>query len=188
MSSFYSEEELKTLGLKKYGRYVLISKKVSIYGPENISIGNNVRIDDFCILSGNIEIGNHVHISAYSALYGKYGIKIGDFCGISPRSTLLSATDDFSGQYMISPMVPNDLCNVSGGQIILEDFVQIGVNSVLMPAVCLKQGTACGAFSFINKSTKSWGIYVGIPIKRIKERAKTMIELSKNIESFELNS
>ena len=73
MNSFYSNEELKQLGLKSFGKNVLISKKCSIYGADKISIGNNVRIDDFCILSGKIVIGNYVHISAYSALYAGGG-------------------------------------------------------------------------------------------------------------------
>ena len=35
MNSFYSPEELKSLGLKEYGENVLISRKCSIYGAEN---------------------------------------------------------------------------------------------------------------------------------------------------------
>lgn len=76
MNSFYSKEELQNIGFKKIGENVLISKKASIYSPQNIIIGNHVRIDDFTILSGEIEMGDYVHISAYVALYGKYGIKI----------------------------------------------------------------------------------------------------------------
>ena len=52
--SFYKKEDLYKLGLKDLGKNVFISKKCSIYTPENISIGDNVRIDDFCILSGHI--------------------------------------------------------------------------------------------------------------------------------------
>ena len=70
MTSFYSEEELAQLGLKSYGSNVLISRFASIYSPQNISIGNNVGIDDFCIRSGNISIGNCCHISAYCSLLG----------------------------------------------------------------------------------------------------------------------
>lgn len=47
MTSFYSEDELKSIGLKTYGENVLISRFARIYGAKNISIGNNVRIDDF---------------------------------------------------------------------------------------------------------------------------------------------
>mgnify|MGYP002684191689 CR=1 FL=1 len=79
ITSFYNEEEIVKLGLKKYGKNVLISRKASFYSPELIQLGSNVRIDDFCILSGNISIGSYVHISAYTALYGKFGICIEDF-------------------------------------------------------------------------------------------------------------
>jgi hypothetical protein len=84
-NSFYCENELKSLGLKSFGKNVLISRKASIYSPELITLGNSVRIDDFCILSGNISLGSYIHISAYSALFGKYGIKMNDFSGLSPR-------------------------------------------------------------------------------------------------------
>lgn len=70
MNSFYTENELNELGLKAVGENVNISKKASLYGCSEISIGNNVRIDDFCILSGNIKIGDYVHVAAYTALYG----------------------------------------------------------------------------------------------------------------------
>ncbi len=44
---FYDSSELSKLGLKSVGKNVLISDKCSIYNPSNISIGDNVRIDDF---------------------------------------------------------------------------------------------------------------------------------------------
>ena len=59
MTSFYTEEELKGLGFRHIGNGVCISRKASIYGAQNISLGDHVRIDDFCILSGRIEIGSY---------------------------------------------------------------------------------------------------------------------------------
>ena len=180
MDSFYSEVELKKIGFKRLGKNVKISKKSSIYTPNEICIGNNVRIDDFTILSGKIDIGNYVHISAYTALYGEYGIKIGNYCGCSPRSIIFSATDDFSGEYMISPMVPEEYTNIIGGQVVLEDFVQLGANTIVMPKIIIHQGSAIGALSFVNKDIDEWGIYAGVPAKRIKERSKKILELCKN--------
>ena len=69
-NSFLSEAELSDLGLKQVGQNVSISKLASFYGTENIAIGNNVRIDDFCILSGRIKIGNYIHVAAGCYLYG----------------------------------------------------------------------------------------------------------------------
>lgn len=77
MNSFYSQEELKKIGFLSVGKNVLISKKASIYNPGVISVGNNVRIDDFCILSGKVTIGSYSHIAAYTALYGGEVGKIG---------------------------------------------------------------------------------------------------------------
>ena len=181
MDSFYNEDELKKIGFKKIGQDVKISRKVSIYTPENISIGNHVRIDDFSILSGKIEIGNYVHISAYTALYGKFGIKIGDFCGCSPRTTIFSATDDFSGEYMISPLVPDEYTNLQKGQVELKDFVQIGANTIIMPNVTICEGAVTGAFSFVKNDLEEWSINVGIPAKKIKERQKEALYMSKKI-------
>jgi len=77
--AFLDRKEIESIGFKSVGENVLISDKVSFYNPESMSIGSNVRIDDFFMLSGTITIGNHIHISAYNALYGKFGIKMADF-------------------------------------------------------------------------------------------------------------
>lgn len=185
---YYSEEELALLGLKSVGKKVRISKKTSIYSPEDISIGNNVRIDDFCILSGKITIGNNVHISAYSALYGKYGIEIDDYSGCSPKTIIFSGSDDFSGEYMVSPLIPSKYTNVKGNTVYLKKYVQIGANSVVMPGIILGEGTAVGAMSFVNKSTSEWSIYAGIPVKKIKERSKKILDLVKEYEKENIDN
>jgi len=158
----------------KYGTNVLISDKCSIYGTD-IEIGNNVRIDDFCILSGKIRLGNNIHIGAYCALYGKFGIVMDDYTGLSPRCIIFSATDDFSGDYLISPMNPPEYCNVTGGEVRLERFVQIGVGTVIMPDITLREGCAVGAMSFVKtKLLISWSIYAGNPLRYIKDRSNKM--------------
>ncbi|MCB6803967.1 hypothetical protein LI178_31950, partial [Enterocloster bolteae] len=55
---------LKAIGFLKYGKNVLVSRKASIYNPEQMVLGDNIRIDDFCILSGNIKLGSYIHIPA----------------------------------------------------------------------------------------------------------------------------
>lgn len=179
MNSFYTAEELKSLGLKHAGNDVLISKKCSIYSPEKISIGNNVRIDDFCILSGNIEIGSNIHIAPYCALYGALGIVICDYSGLSARSIIYSAIDDFSGDYLIGPIHPESKTNVRGGKVVLEKFTQIGVGCTIFPDVCIQEGTVVGAHSFVKTNLSPWGIYAGSPVKFIKERNKNLLNLLK---------
>jgi acetyltransferase-like isoleucine patch superfamily enzyme len=176
-NSFYSPDELDKLGLGSFGSRVSISKKASIYSPEMLSIGDNVRIDDFCILSGNIKIGNNIHVSAYAALYGKYGIELQDFTTISARNLIYSASDDYSGQYLTNPMIPEELTNVTGGRVILEKHSIIGAGCIILPGIVLREGTAIGAMSLVNKSTDAWGIYVGVPIRKLKDRKRNLLNL-----------
>ena len=179
MSSFYTPSELTEIGFASIGNDVLISRKASIYAPSLMHIGNHVRIDDFCILSGSITIGSHVHISAYVALYGGKGIYINDYSGISARTTVYSAVDDFGGDCLIGPMSPEGTTNVKGGVVILEKYTQIGASCVVMPNLTIKEGSVVGAMSFVNHSLDSWGIYAGIPVKRLKERSSNLLNLIK---------
>ena len=177
MNSFYTEQELIELGLKHFGENVLISRKCSIYSPEKISIGDHVRIDDFCMLSGEITLGSHIHIAAYSALYGAYSIEMEDYTGLSPRCTVFSATDDFSGNYLISPMVDESKTHVTGGKVLIKKYSQIGASCVLLPDITINTGVAVGAMSLINRCLDEWSIYAGIPAKKIKDREKGLLKL-----------
>lgn len=177
MSSFYSEIELAELGLKSYGKNVLISKKCSIYAPEKISVGDNVRIDDFCILSGNVTLGCNVHISAYSALYGAEGIEFKDNSGCSARTTIYSAMDDFSGEYLIGPMHPEGTTQVTGGKVTIGHYVQLGAHCLVFPNVTIHEGSVVGALSLVTKDIPEWSIYVGIPAKKLRDRRKGLLKL-----------
>ena len=95
------------LGLNTIGNKVLISRKASIYFPENLSIADNVRIDDFSILSakGRIELHDHIHIAGHTLILGGGGIIIENLSGISHYSCLLSESDDYSGESLMGPTI-----------------------------------------------------------------------------------
>jgi len=176
-TSFLSSEELATIGFKFVGNNVLISRFARFYSANTIEIGDNVRIDDFCILSGNIKLGNYIHISAYTALYGKFGIVLEDFTGLSPRCIIFSATDDFSGDYLIGPMVSEKFTNVKGGKVLIKKYSQLGSGCIVFPNVTISEGVSVGAMSLITKDLDEWYIYVGVPAKIIKKRTKDLLKL-----------
>lgn len=180
-NSFYSEEELNSIPFKKSGKNLLLSRKCSIYSPEKISIGDNVRIDDFCILSGSIEIGSFIHISAYSALYGRFGIEVKDYVTISGKVLIYSQNDDYSGNFMTNPQVPEEFTNITGAKVVLNRFCIIGSSCVVLPGVVIGEGAAIGSMSLVNKSVPDWKIYVGTPAKYFKEREKDIINLEKEL-------
>ena len=178
MNSFYSEEELKKIGFKSIGKNNLISRKVSIYGANKISIGNNVRIDDFCILSGKINLGNYIHIAAYTALYASdAGIIVYDFANISSRCVVYAASDDYSGEFLTNPMIPDEYKNVIKKSVIVGKHCIVGSNSTLLPGAILNEGVAIGAHSLVNKECIKWKIYGGVPAKILKDRKKDLLVL-----------
>ncbi len=180
MTSFYTQEELQAFGFITTGKNVLISRKASFYGGNKMTFGNNVRIDDFCILSGEITLGSYIHIGAYCGLYGAKGIVMEDYTGLSPRCTLFSAMDDFSGDYLISPMAHEEFCNVTGGRILIKKYSQIGSGTTIMQNITIEEGVAVGAMSFVNKNLAEWTIYAGVPARIIKERKRGLLKFVEN--------
>ncbi len=177
-TSFYSEAELESIGFQKCGNNVLISRKASLYGVDRMCIGNNVRVDDFCILSGKVELGDYVHVAAYTALYGgESGVYMKKFSGISSRCCIYAENDDYSGKHMANPTIPQKYRNVICGAVVLEEHVIVGTGCTILPGVTIKKGAAVGAMSLIKNSLGAWGIYAGIPVKKIGVRSKDLLEL-----------
>lgn len=182
-SSFYTEQELGKLGFKSYGKNVLISRKACFYGADKIVIGNNVRIDDFCVLSGRITIGSNVHIAVYSALFGgNTGIEMGDFSGLSSRNVIYAESDDYSGEYLTNPTVPDEYRNIICGKVIIGKHVIIGAGCTILPGVRIGEGAAIGSMSLVNESMPEWQMCYGIPCKGYKERSRKLIEMEKEYD------
>ena len=174
-SSFYSQKELTSIGFKSIGTNVLISKKASFYSPEEISIGNNVRIDDFCILSGKITLGSNIHISAFCALYGSHQIELEDYTGMSPKSIIFSAIDDFNGDYLIGSIHPENLTHIIAGKVTMKRFSQLAVDTVVFPGITIGEGAVTGAMTLVNKDLAPWTINVGIPVNKSWNRNKGIL-------------
>lgn len=181
----YSSKELKNIGLKEYGENVLISKDAKIYSPNKTTIGNNVRIDDFCILSGEIVIGSNVHLAVGVQLAAGAGkITLKDFAGIAFHSVLTASSDDYTGRSLTGPTVPDEYRKTMVvGDIVIGKHVIIGTSCVILPNVNIGDGSAVGALSLVSKNLDPWGVYIGVPAKRIKSRVKDILEIEKNYKA-----
>ena len=189
MNSFLSEEEVAQIGFRQVENPVFISRKASFYGPEHITIGHNVRIDDFCILSGNISIGNYIHVAAYSALYGgEAGIEIDDFANLSSRITIYAISDDYSGETMTNPMVPDVYKKLEHGHVHIKKHTIIGSTSIILPGVTIGEGCSIGAMSLVKKDLPEWSICAGIPAQKIRSRSRHLIELENIFSEKESSS
>ena len=187
MTSFYNNETLEQFGFKSIGKNVLISKKASLYGISKISIGNNVRIDDFCVLSagtGGIYLGNFVHLAVFATLIGEGKITLEDFSGISSKVSVYSSNDDYTGIYMTNPTVPSKFTGVTHSDVLICKHVLIGSGSIILPGVTLNEGAVVSALSLVNKDCEEFSIYKGNPASKIIDRSRELLKLEEEFHKM----
>lgn len=181
---FCSREALAAIGLRHIGREVKISDKAQIYNAAAISVGDHVRIDDFCILSagaGGIAIGRHVHIACYSSLIGAGPILIEDFAGLSARVSVFSSTEDTSGEWLTNPTIPAGYRQPICGPVRISRHALIGSGSVVLPNVTVGAGAVVGPLTLVARDLEEFTVYLGAPARRIGERKRHILELERKL-------
>ena len=181
--AYCNEKELSLLGFKKLGRNVKISTKASIYNYNQIEISDNSRIDDFSVISGKVLIGRNCHITPSCIIAGgEKGVFLEDFTTLAYGVKVFSQSDDYSGKTLTNSTVPKQYKSEFKKEVIIKKHSIVGAGSIIMPGVILEEGTSIGAASLVINSTEPWGIYFGIPAKRIKERDKALLKLEDNFK------
>lgn len=174
------ENEVKSIGFKSIGKNVRISADSRFYNPAKISIGDNSRIDDYCVISDNVIIGNNVHITVNCSIAAPLAtVTVSDFVGIAAGSRIFSSSDDYSGYALTNATVPKKFTNVKHAAVLIGKHVIIGAGSTVFPGVEIMEGCAIGAMTLVNKSTEPWGVYAGIPAKKLKDRSKELLKLEE---------
>jgi len=184
--AWLTHDEIATMGFASVGEGALLSSKASYYNCENIRVGSHARIDDFCVLSagvGGIDIGKHVHVAVFVSLIGAGRIGVADLANLSSRVTIYSSSDDFSGVAMTNPTIPAEFTNVSHLPVEIGRHVVIGTGSVVLPGVTLEEGVAVGAMSLVNTDCTTFGIYAGIPARRIAERRRDLLTVEQAFDN-----
>ena len=157
---FFTKEELLKLGFKTVGKDVHVSKDVKFYNI-NGKIGNNVRIDSFTILTGNMEMGDNVHISPFCFLGGTGGkIIFKNNSGISTHVSLFTKSDDYSKPYLVGK-------EKIVGDILIGCNSIIGSGSKILPGVIINDNVNIGINSVINKNIDKGSIVINRSIELI---------------------
>ena len=176
--SYYSQEELKKIGFKSIGSDVMISTKSSIYDPEMIEISNNVRIDDFVMLSGKVIINSYCHITPYCMLAGgEPGIFLSENVTLAYGVKVFSQSDDYSGHSLTNSLIPRHFKKEIFKPVNIHKHTIIGANSLIFPGVTIHEGVSVGAMSLVNKSLNAWTENFGIPVREIKKKSKNILNL-----------
>lgn len=175
---YLTETDLKDRGIARLGTNVRVHETAILVDLERIEIGSNVRIDPYCVLSaagGYLKIGSYIHIGSHNITVAGGGVDLADFVNLSQGVRIYSVSDDYSGESLTSPMIPSQLSRRVSGPVKLGRHVIVGSGSVILPDLTVGDGCSVGALSLVNRSLSDWGIYAGIPVRRIKARSRRLL-------------
>lgn len=179
METFLSQTELEAMGFKSVGINVKVSRNALIYAPRSVELGNHVRIDDFCVLSGKIKLGNFVHLSQFVSMYGgEVGILFEDFIAVASRTMIYAISDDYVQASLETPMVPLCYKKMIEKKVTVHSHVIFGAGTIVLPGITIAEGSTFGAMALVTKDTEAYSINVGIPCKKIKNREMGVRELA----------
>lgn len=179
---------------KKCGSNLRIDVGVNIECPELISVGDNVFIDKFCIIStgtnlqgniiklnnleftqeaGQIIIGNDVHICQFSIIVGYGGILIGNNVVLSSGCKLYSLTNtayDLQNPKKVISLMPYSQAIFLLSPIVLDNNVWLGLNVIGMPGLIVGSDSFAISNSLLIGKFHSNSYISGVPGKKIRHR------------------
>ena len=133
------------LYLKSHGNQFILNKEVIIESPQNIEIGNNVKINARCWISGggNLTIESNVLIG--------------------PLVIIHTANHQFEDTSMNI-----ELQGHIKRPVLIKKNSWIGASVIILPGVIISENCIIGAGSVVTKNTEPYSVYAGNPAKKIR--------------------
>ena len=166
---------------KSTGKDVMINNNVNISRPNLVTLGDYIAIDYGFHCTTSLELGDYTHIGPHvSCVGGEKGKFITKgFNNVMAGARIICGSDRFDGSGLFGCLIPDEL---KGEQIIkpviMEEFSNIGTNSIVLPGSRLRKGVLLTAGSLLIGDTEEWGVYKGNPAALVKK-----IDGSKIIEN-----
>jgi galactoside O-acetyltransferase len=165
--------------LHSCGSNVVIEEGVYFENLKSISLGNNIWIDKYAILIGgafnsnnrkyfqkgeiviewgDLIIDDGVHLAPFSLIQAHGGVKIGRDVTIASGSKIYSLSHHYKNlnnpedlkRYSFSTMAKLEDQFLIIGNVIIEDYAAVGLNSIILPGVHIPKGTWIGTMSTIT--------------------------------------
>ena len=114
----------------------------------------------------NIYVGDNSYINGGYIIAGENSkIQIGSNCLISYNVHIRTITHNYEKKEKL-------ICEQGNREesIIIEDDCWIGFGAQIMPGIVIKKGSVIGAGAVVTKDTEAYGVYGGVPAKKIKSR------------------
>lgn len=130
----------------KIGKKSIIYSGAKVISPWKIQIGAHSIVGDDNILDGRgrLSIGNNVNLST--------GVWI------------------WTGQHCVQ----GEWFEYESAPVIIEDYVWLGGRTIIMPGVKVGYGAVVASGAVVTKDCEPYGIYAGIPAKKIGTRNRNL--------------
>jgi galactoside O-acetyltransferase len=80
---------------------------------------------------------------------------------------------------MTNPLIPEEFKSVDHRPVIVGRHAIVGCGSVILPGAIIGEGCAVAALSMVKKDCNPFGIYAGIPARRIRERSMRLLDVER---------
>lgn len=188
----FLRSKLYPLIIKNTGRNVIFGSNVVIRHPRKIRIGNNVVIDDNCVLdakgssnrgifigenvfigrntilsckNGDIEIRNNTNISFNCAIYSASSVEIEENVLVAAYTFFIGGGHTFTEKD--KPVIEQE--SISKG-IKIGKNSWIGADVSILDGVTIGKDVIIGAGAVVTKDIPNSSIAAGVPAKVIKNR------------------
>ncbi len=178
---------------KSVGKGLILGRNVVLRHPGNIIIGDNVTIDDHCVLEGRghaddgIRLDDEVLINRNVMLLAKGGsIHIGRRSSVGSNSVVVSTAgvelgeavltaggcSISAGAYEVDGVLPIIMDNkaYTKGPIRIGSGTWLGTAAVVLDGINIGKGAVIGAGAVVNKDVEDNMIVAGIPAKPVRPR------------------
>jgi acetyltransferase-like isoleucine patch superfamily enzyme len=155
--------------LAKVGAHVVFEDGVRVWHPETVEIGNNVYVGHGAMLKGHpagrMVIGDDTWIGQGVFLHSAGNITIGRCVGVGPMVKMITSHHQDLGRerpILDSPLV--------FAPIVVEDEVDVGTGSVVLPGVTIGRGACIGAGAVVTRDVPPYTVAAGNPARVIRTR------------------
>lgn len=188
----YLRSKFFPLLLDEVGSNTVFGRGITLRHPHKIKIGENVIIDDNCILdakgeiNSGISIGNSVFIGRNTIIYCKDGdikihpqVNIGANCDVYSKcrveigkGTMIAAYSYImsGGRYDYKSGIPLvEQSSYSNGPTIIGEGCWLGAKTVVHDGISIGDRAVIGAGAVVTKNIPTQVVAVGVPAK-VKEQ------------------
>jgi acetyltransferase-like isoleucine patch superfamily enzyme len=178
---------------RKVGKGLIFGRNVVIRHPGKIEIGDNVTIDDNCVLDGRgagdkgLILQDNVIINRNCILVSKDGpIRVGKRTSLGSNSMIVSISGVDIGESVLTgagcqisagayhfeetKKAVMDQGVYSKGPIVIGSNAWLGVGVIILDGVHVGQGAVVGAGAVVNRDVVENTIVAGVPARFIRKR------------------